>query len=144
MVRAFSLAGLLRLRHLEQDAAVGALSAANARLRENQIRRARIRAELAGSEAQPTDRLALTAVAVARSSARGMLAELEALGSIEAEAVARATAALTTARMKTVGLEKLAEKHHVEVVASDLKTEQSAIDELASTAWHRNRESEAT
>ena len=144
MARDFSLAGLLRLRHLEQDAAVGALSAANARLRENQIRRARIRAELASGETQPTDRLAFTAVAVARSSASGMLAELDAVGVLDAEAVERATAVLTTARMKTVGLEKLAAKHRGEVIEGDLKTEQSALDELASTAWHRNRECEGT
>ena len=134
----FSLAGLLRLRHLEQDLASAELAAANARRRESGARRDRVRAELGDTNGQPSDAAALHAVAAARASARSMLLELDALEQAHREAVEHAQDALSAARARSIGLEKLAEKHAAAVAAEAIRSEQSVIDELASTSWHRD------
>lgn len=138
MPASFSLAGLLRLRHLEQDRAAAELAAANARRRESSGRRDRVRADLGDTNAQPTDAAALHAVAAARATARSMLLELDALEQADRDAVERAQDALSAARARSIGLEKLAEKHAAGVAAEAIRSEQSDIDELASTSWHRD------
>ena len=37
-----------------------------------------------------------------------------------------------------MGLEKLEARHDAEVNSADLRAEQSALDEIASTLWHRD------
>lgn len=137
MAREFSLAGLLRLRQLEQDVAASELGAANTRLSAIGSRRVRARTALGSSGSAPGNIVALHAVAAARASARSMLAELEAVERYEAEAVVEARARLDAARARAIGIEKLADKHTAAIAKEDVRTEQSIIDELASTAWHR-------
>ena len=139
MARTFTLAALLRLRHIEQDSATGALSAANARLRDHQSRRARARIELGGTPTDPANAAALNAVAAARAASRGMLADLESLELHELGVVSTARQQLDDARARAISLEKLAEKHDQLAAAEDLRAEQTIIDELASTSWHRER-----
>ena len=139
MARTFTLAALLRLRHIEQDSATGALSAANARLRDHQSRRARARIELGGTPTDPANAAALNAVAAARAASRGMLADLESLELHELGVVSTARQQLDAARARAISLEKLAEKHDQLAAAEDLRVEQTIIDELASTSWHRER-----
>lgn len=139
MARGFPLAGLLRLRHLEQDSASGAVAAANAKIQANEERRARVRAELGGYPLAPEDSSAMAAIAAARASTRSMLAELDAVHELDLATLDTATTALTMARAKAVGLEKLEEKHAAAQRAEDLRVEQSALDELAAAAWHRSR-----
>jgi flagellar FliJ protein len=138
MSRAFSLAGLLRLRHAQQDEAGSALASANARLAEATARRARTAAVLAGEPVAVTDSATLFAVSAARASTRGMLAELDAMAASRRADVDSAQAAFNAARTRSIGLEKLEVKHTERVLTEDARAEQLVLDEVASTAWHRS------
>jgi flagellar FliJ protein len=141
MARAFSLAGLLRLRHVQQDEAASDLAAANARLREAAVRRAKAWAMLeSGSQLDGVvDSHSLLAVAAARSSARSMLAELDAVVLGHEEAAGHAQVTFNAARARSIGLEKLEEKHTAVVAEEDVRSEQLVLDEIASTAWNRGK-----
>ena len=138
MSRAFPLAGLLRLRHLQQDQAAGDLSAANSRLHEHSVVRDRARIALGGSPAEATSVEALYAVAAARASTRAMLADLDALGRRHEASAFSAQAAFDAARAKALSLEKLELRHADEVTLEEQRAEQIVIDEIASTSWHRD------
>jgi flagellar FliJ protein len=138
MSRAFPLAGLLRLRHAQQDEAGSMLASANARLADATARRARTAAMLAGEPVQVTDTATLLALSAARASTRGMLAELDAMAASRRADVDTAQAAYNAARTRSVGLEKLEAKHTERVQAEDARVEQLVLDEVASTSWHRS------
>jgi flagellar FliJ protein len=138
MSRAFPLAGLLRLRHAQQDEAGSMLASANARLADATARRARTAAMLAGEPLQVVDAATLFAVSAARASTRGMLAELDAMAAARRAEVDTAQTAFNAARTLSIGLEKLEVKHAERVIAEDARAEQLVLDEVASTSWHRN------
>ena len=140
MTRAFPLAGLLRLRHIQQDQAAGELAAANARMHENSTLHKRARAALGGTPSAATSTAALYAVAAARASSRSMLADLNALAGTYQMTINQAQEAFNAARAGSIGLEKLEGRHARAVAAEELRAEQSVIDEVASIAWHRDRE----
>lgn len=142
MARQFALAGLLRLRHLQQDQAASDLAAANRRLQENAERRTRARGALAGTATEVANVTALHAAAVTRAASRSMLADLEALAIEQLSEQERTQAAFNTARAKSIGLEKLEDKHTAVVTADALHAEQSVLDEIASVSWHRERNRE--
>ncbi len=133
MARRFPLAGLLRLRHAEQDRAAAALAAANDRVRDAADARIAARRNLADAEdAQPIrDAATLSAVAAARASTRGMLEALDAVETTRRAEAAEAQAAYSAARRAALGLEKLEGHHDREQAAADLRTEQDALDEIA-------------
>lgn len=138
MKRLFSLAGLLRLRHLQEDQAAIDLAEADARVRDNEARRARARTALSGLAATPTNVAALNAMAAARSSTRSMLADLDALGRNHQVALNQAQTVFDSARAESIGLEKLEARHAAAVLAEDLRAEQTVLDEIASTRWYRD------
>ncbi|MBT2501017.1 flagellar export protein FliJ [Curtobacterium sp. ISL-83] len=133
MARRFPLAGLLRLRTLEQDRAAVTLASANDRVRVAADARVTARRTLAEAEdAQPIqDAATLSAVAAARAATRGMLEELDAVVLSRRAEAAAAQAEYTTARRAALGLEKLEAKHVTLQTAADLRTEQNALDEIA-------------
>ncbi len=137
MARRFPLAGLLRLRHAEQDRAAAGLAAANERLRDAADARVTARRSLAdGPGAQAVqDAAMLSAVAAARAATRGMLEELDAVVQSRRVEAERAQEAYTAARRAARGLEKLEEHHVAATTAEELRTEQNALDEIAA----RNR-----
>ncbi|MGO4102380.1 flagellar FliJ family protein [Leifsonia sp. YAF41] len=137
---AFSLAGLLRLRHLEEDEAGQTLARANSRLEENSAREAQIRRKLGGGDDEAASVEVLRAVAAARASSRSMLAELEAVARVQRQEADEARAAFAAARTRSKGLERLEEKHNLAVAVGELRTEQNALDEIASGARARSRE----
>lgn len=139
MARTFPLAGLLRLRQLQQDQAAGGLAAANARLRENDSSRNRARNALEDTGSSVSTAAALHAVAAARASSRSMLAELESIGDERRSEAARAQAEFNAARAQSVALEKLEGKHTEAVAGEELRAEQVVLDEIASGSWHRDR-----
>jgi flagellar FliJ protein len=139
MARTFALAGLLRLRHLQQDQAAGDLATANAQSQANLTRRAQARAALDVLPSTATGADTLYAVAAARASARSMLAEMDALGRNYQLAVGEAQVAFDAKRAESVSLEKLEGRHGAAALAEDLHTEQGILDEIASTGWHRAR-----
>ncbi|MBB6404486.1 flagellar export protein FliJ [Arthrobacter sp. AZCC_0090] len=138
MNRQFSLAGLLRLRQTQQDAAASGLARANSRTASLRSRRATAREELAESAGAAGSSASLLAIAASRASAQSMLAELDALAaSAEADAE-QARAEYTEAKRRAVGLEKLENRHGAAFEASALRAEQGVLDEIASSAWHRS------
>lgn len=140
MSRAFSLAGLLRLRHLEQDQAAGQLASANARLDSTSVQRNRARAALGATRSDASTTEALYAMAAGRASMRSMLADLEQLLDHQRVEADEANATFSAARAKAVALEKLEAKHTETVLVEELRAEQIIIDEIAATSWHADRE----
>ncbi|GEO34479.1 flagellar FliJ family protein [Cellulomonas aerilata] len=133
MERAFRLAGLLRLRELQEDQAAARLAASHAALRAAEQRRRDTLASLVGHTVPETAgsrewRLALTG--------RAALAHLVAdAGVAVADAgyrVGEDTADWSAARGRSVGLEKLRDKHREAVAVEDGRAEQIALDEIAS------------
>jgi flagellar FliJ protein len=139
MSRRFPLAGLLRLQQLHEDAAAIQLAAANARSTATRSRQKAARLQLAEMPSEVVNAAALNSVAAARSSSRSMLAELAAVSAENQVRTEQAQAAFNEARSQSVRLQKLETKHQARVVAEELHTEQTAIDEIASGAWHRGR-----
>jgi flagellar FliJ protein len=140
-VRSFSLAGLLRVRHAQQQKAMAELSDANRRVRDVAARRAQVERTLEGAvagNAVVTDAGTLIAIAAARASTRGMLAELDAVADAHRTAAADAQATYNAARARAIALEKLEVRHVVEAQAEELHQEQIALDEIASIAHHRD------
>ena len=127
----FPLAGLLRLRGIELDAASGRLAGANRKVQESRERRARSVSSLGACDAHPADGPALLAIAAARSAARSQLAALDALITTADAEQQAAQAQYRDAKMRTVPLEKMAARHRLEQAAAELKAEQSALDESA-------------
>jgi len=142
MGKVFPLAGLLRLRRLQQEQAAAELAAANARLRAASARRTRAREALELSTSAVHDSATLGALAAARASSRSMLADLDALrGRYESEAGA-SERDYNAARLTALPLEKLESRHDEEARAEELRAEQSVLDELAAASWHRKRQKE--
>ena len=139
MKRIFPLAGLLRLRHIQQDEAAGKLAAANSRVQDNETRRDRARALLHTGAHTPTSAASMNAMAAARASSRSMLSDLDALGQGHLATLALAQTAFDAARAEAIGLEKLEARHIAAVAAADLHAEQIVLDEIASTRWHRDQ-----
>ncbi|WP_200936792.1 hypothetical protein [Frigoribacterium sp. Leaf186] len=132
MARPFSLLGLLRLRHAQQDQAGAVLADANDRLREAADERMRAKRTLADEPSEVTDAAMLSALAASRASSRGMLAELDAVTQRRQADADAAQAAFTEARRAALGLEKLEAVHVAAEAAADLRDEQIALDEIAS------------
>lgn len=140
MSREFSLAGLLRIRRIQQDQAASVVSRAASRSRSVRAREATARQDLEQSPERVTSAVGLRAVAAARSATQSMLTELQSL-TLDAETqLSAARRDFTQARVRSVGLEKLEIRHDAEILALDLKTEQGALDEIASVTWHRENE----
>ena len=136
----FSLAGLLRVRRLEEEEATHTLARATVRLAESTAREAQIRRKLGGGDDEVSGVEVLRAVAAARASSRSMLAELEATHRLNRHDVDEARAAFAEARTRSKGLEKLEEKYDRAVTRAELRTEQNALDEIANGARTRSEE----
>lgn len=138
MNRQFSLAGLLRLRQLQQDQAATGLARARSRSSSVRARETAARRELSATDDPISSSASLRAVAAARSSSHSMLADLQNLARLAETDEAAAREEFIAARTRSVGLEKLQARHNAEVNTEDLRAEQSALDEIASTMWHRD------
>jgi flagellar protein FliJ len=130
-MKPFSLAGLLRLRRLQEDQAAASLAQARRTVRDTSARIAAVHAEMLTADAKIATADELWAIAATRSSSASMLAELAELERVQAEEVERRAAAHTDAARASRSIEKLETKHGVEARAEDLRVEQLALDELA-------------
>jgi len=131
MSRQFSLAGLLRVRGIQERAAAERLSRAVLDARHTEARDRHLRAALAGEGTDAVDVRSLAALAAARSASRSMLADLTALASVQQQSVADARAEHADARRAQRGLDRLADAHAERVRAEDLRAEQAELDEIA-------------
>jgi flagellar FliJ protein len=68
-----------------------------------------------------------------------MLTELNSLSQQLAADVDAAQTAYKDARTKSIGLEKLEERHNIREAAGDLRIEQNAIDEIANASFFRQK-----
>lgn len=132
MSRGFSLAGLLRVREIQERAAAQRLSRAVIDAQHTEARDRALRAHLAGTETEAVDVRTLAALAAARVSGRALLADLTALADLQQETVAEARDAHADARRTLRGLERLAEGHADRMRAADLHAEQAELDEIGS------------
>lgn len=130
MGRVFPLAGLLRLRELQEKRAAGDLAAANSALHGGRARVLGVRDTVAAAATEPMDGDALLAIAAARASSRGMLLELNALVESQVSDALSAETDYLQARGAAAMLAKLAEKHELTVRTEDLAREQLLLDDL--------------
>ncbi|QNE15619.1 flagellar export protein FliJ [Pseudarthrobacter sp. NBSH8] len=137
MNRQFPLAGLLRLRKMQEDQAASGLARANSRSATARDRRLAARTALGNSIEAAGSSSAMLAIAAARASSQGMLADLDALSAAADAQLATARTEYTEARRQALGLEKLELRHSAELAIADIRTEQGVLDEIASTSWHR-------
>ena len=132
----FSLAGLLRLRKLEEDQRAAELNSARDRENVGLARTRRIRRGLADGHEDPTAHASLASIAAARASSATMLSELGELDRENAAEVEKAVDAHADAHRKTLGLEKLETRFAEKKLAEELRDEQLLLDDLSSRAWH--------
>jgi flagellar FliJ protein len=137
MTSHFPLAGLLRLRRLEEDRAAARYGAASARLTALTARQEHTMADADQIPAEFETVAALRAAAAARASSMTMLGELRALTTTAEAERDTAQREFGVARARTVGLEKLEDRHAAAVTAAELAAEQVVLDELGSSARHR-------
>lgn len=133
MAKPFSLAGLLRLRHTEQDLAGANLARANTRVRDNATTEKRARRALASYGDTATSTENLRAIAASRQASAALLTELMVVSDRDLTDRDAAQAAYNAARTRSVGLEKLEQKHRALMFAEELKAEQAALDEIVNT-----------
>ena len=132
----FSLAGLLRLRKLEEDQRAVELNSARDRESVGLARTRRIRRDLADGHEDPTAHASLASIAATRASSATMLSELGELDRAHAAEVESAAAAHADAHRKTLGLEKLEARFEEKRLAEERRAEQLLLDDLSSRAWH--------
>lgn len=130
----FSLAGLLRLRRLEEDQAAAVFGAAVTRHAGFTTRTERALTELDRLPAELDGLAVLHTAAAARAASSAMLSELRALTDAAAAQRDAAERDLGQARARTLGLEKLEARHGATVQAAELAAEQVVLDELGATA----------
>ncbi|MEH0109332.1 flagellar export protein FliJ [Tersicoccus sp. MR15.9] len=133
----FRLAGLLRLRRLNEDAAAARWGSAAAEHRAARSRRDDLYGRAVAGDTTPDSVASLRAIAAARSSTVALLAELDAATMTAEQAERDLRDAWTAARTATAGLEKLEERHDERTAHAELAADQAALDELAVTRHGR-------
>jgi len=127
----FRLAGLLRLRRLQEDAVRAEL----ARTRATELARRRdvqrVRGLLGESSVDAASVDAVQSIAAARASSSSMLGELDALLQQDRDAVIAVEAAHAEAKTRTTQLDKLQVRHDARERRADLRAEQTGLDEHA-------------
>ena len=132
MSRAFSLAGLLRVRSVQEREAAQRLSRAAVEASQTQARDRHLRAALGDAGSGPQDGRTLAALAASRAAGRALLTELRVVAQLQEQTLSDARAVHDTRRREVRGLEKLAHAHLLEVRAEALRAEQKELDEIAS------------
>jgi flagellar protein FliJ len=136
-VAAFGLAGLLRIRRLKEERAAYEMVRARSRASELASERHQLLEQLDDHAHEARDVRGIHALAAARASTSGMLADLEALSLTQRRLVADAEEAHREARKDVRAVEKLEEKFDEAEHEEELRREQTILDELASRARRR-------
>lgn len=131
MSRLFSLAGLLRVRSIQERQAAQELSRAVIDAKQTRTRDRHVRAALAATESEAVDVRTLASLAASRVASRSMLADLQALSAQQEQAVEAAQSVHDDARRAVRGLDRLAVAHEMRMRAEDLRVEQHELDEIA-------------
>ncbi|MDF2580774.1 MAG: hypothetical protein K0S49_2353 [Microbacterium sp.] len=131
MKRGFPLAGLLRIRGIQQRAAAAHLSRAAMEQQRTEARDRQLRAALTTSADTPGDVRTLAALAASRVAARSLLTDLDTLRSAQRDEVDAARARFTDARRAEQGIDRLADAFHDRERARRDAAEQAVLDEIA-------------
>ncbi|MCR2813982.1 hypothetical protein NQ166_10510 [Microbacterium sp. zg.Y1090] len=131
MSRPFRLAGLLRVRGIQERAAAAHLSRSAMERSHTDARERQLRAALAASADIPIDVRTLAAVAAGRVAARSTLTDLRTLADMQLATLEDARAQHAAARIDQRGLARLAEAHADRETARELHEEQIELDEIA-------------
>lgn len=131
MSRRFPLAGLLRIRGIQERAAAAHLSRAALEQQRTEARERQVRAALTASADTPGDVRTLAALAAGRVAARSQLSDLAALQQTQRADLDAARARHAAARRAEHGLERLAERHTEREHANAEARDQAALDEIA-------------
>lgn len=124
----FRLAGLLRLRRLEEERAAAALAQANAERSEAHRRRDEHVERIAHSTLDKED---FTVAVAGRAALFGMYAESTAYLALAVERAERAGVEWSGARTAVRMIDKLAERHTATEETEALRAEQVLLDETA-------------
>jgi flagellar protein FliJ len=136
MAGRFRLAGVLRLRKLEEDQARMRLVGADADLGETLERVGGLAAYVGASPEHASSGASLAAIAASRAASASLFAVLDAEARLRVQEVDEARAELQRARTASLGLEKLEERHDDETARAEGRAEQATLDEVASSPWH--------
>ena len=146
MVKRFQLAGLMRVRELQEEKAAADLAEANQAKLEARKRSEALNGtlaeqsfpDLAHSNAYDAHAEALTsyspnwqAIVAARAAVAAMLRESTQALSVASENAEAATEQWAQAKTKAAMIDKLKARHAVEVEAEELREEQLTLDEAA-------------
>ncbi|WP_182112597.1 MULTISPECIES: flagellar export protein FliJ [unclassified Actinotalea] len=132
MATPFRLAGLLRLRGMQEEQAAAELERANASLRAAERRERRSAQALAAAELpERSDEITWQAAVAARAAASGLFTEAVAARDVVDFRVRRATDDWSDARARALMIRKLADRHEAVVAVEELRSEQLALDEAA-------------
>lgn len=134
-MKAFRLAGLLRVRDLEEQRAAATLAEASVALDAVYAHRSRTRATLAGVPPEAADAAALSALVAARANAHALLGELSSLHDQAEHIAANARDAHHAARADARALEKLHLRHIDTETTREIRAEQLTLDEIAIQGW---------
>lgn len=127
----FGLAALLKLRRLGEERAAYDMVRSRSRAAELAHERHQLLDQLSDHGHDARDVRGIAAIAAARASTSGMLADLEALAAAQRQLVAQAEEAHRIARREVRTVEKLEERYDEEQRAEELRAEQTALDEIA-------------
>lgn len=131
MNRFFPLAGLLRVRKIQEQAAAERLSRASIAADQTKARERHVRAALAGTDMPAVDVRSLSAIAAARVAGRSLLSDLGDLAKVQQEQVEAARAEHQDARRAVRGLDRLEQAHRARRRVAELSAEQAELDEVA-------------
>lgn len=142
MTRSFSLAGLLRVREIQERAAAQRLSRAVIDAQHTEARDRSLRAHLSGVGSEAVDVRSLAALAAARVAGRTLLVDLTTLSELQKQTVDEARTEHAQARRAMRGLDRLAEAHALRMRTAELHAEQTELDEIGSRTSASNTTTE--
>lgn len=133
MERSFRLAGLLRLRRLQEERAAAGLAAANAATREAESEHDELTTAMAGTIfPRHTDEYAWRSAVAARASLTSLVGEARVAVDVAVRRGEIAAEDWAAARARVAMLDKLAERHEALARAEEDRAEQLLLDEVAS------------
>lgn len=139
----FPLAGLLRVRGVQERVAAEEAARARADARAAEAAEQHAVSSLSALATQIDDPATLRAMAAARAAGQASLADLRILSRLRRTEAAEAEDAHVDARRELKGLERLEVAHRSRELEERARTEQNALDEIATTRAGRSEGSAA-
>ena len=138
---AFRLAGLRRLRRLQEDQVAAELARSAAQRQRAEKRTENARAQLAGSDLDTGGSAQMFRAAVAaRAALSANVLTAQAAAEVAHTQEAQAQGEWSVARARTKTLDKLAERHRAADELAEGRAEQHVLDELATQRATRRKE----